>query len=57
MPFIEFSSSSRKFLKKADKQLAARIVEKIEKLSDNPFPTDAKRVINVKEKVSSPVLG
>lgn len=47
----EFSSSAEKFLKKIDKDLARRIIEKIEKLIEDPFPKDAKRVMNQKEKI------
>lgn len=48
---IEFSNSAKKFLKNSEKQLAARIVERIEKLAEDPFPSDVKRVVNMKEKV------
>jgi mRNA-degrading endonuclease RelE of RelBE toxin-antitoxin system len=48
---VEFSSSARKFLEKAEKELAMRIVQRIEKLAEDPFPTDVKRVVNRKEKV------
>ena len=48
---VDFSSQSKKFLKKTDKQLARRLIEKIEKLSEDPFPPDAKRVVNRKEKI------
>ncbi len=47
----EFSSLAKKFLKKAEKEVAARVVERIEKLSEDPFPTDVKRVVNSKGKV------
>ena len=47
----DFSSQAKKFLKKTDKQLARRLIEKIEKLSEDPFPPDAKRVVNRKEKI------
>jgi len=30
--------------------LAARLVERIEKLKEDPFPSDVKRVVNRKEK-------
>lgn len=39
---IELSSHAKKFLKKSDKQLAMRIVERIEKLVGDPFPSDVK---------------
>ena len=48
---VGFSSHAEKFLKKSDKQLASRIIERIEKLSQDPFPTDVKRVVNRKEKI------
>ena len=48
---IEFSSHSKRFLKKSDKKLAARILEKIESLAGDPFPSDVKRVVNRKEKI------
>ena len=48
---IELSSHAKRFLKKADKQLAKRIIERIEKLGAEPFPTDVKRVVNRKEKI------
>ena len=48
---VEFSSQARKFLKKTEKQIAKRIVEEIEKLTHDPFPSDVKRVVNRKEKI------
>ena len=48
---IELSSHAKRFLKKVDKQLAERIIERIEKLGAEPFPTDVKRVVNRKEKI------
>jgi len=48
---VDFSSQAKKFLKKTDKRLARRLIEKIEKLSEDPFPPDAKRVVNRKEKI------
>ena len=42
---IEFSNQSKKFLKKSDKQLAVRIIEKIEVLKNDPVPHDSKRVV------------
>jgi mRNA interferase RelE/StbE len=47
----EFSSHSKKFLKKVDKKTAIRIIENIEGLLVEPFSTDVKRVINRPEKV------
>ena len=48
---IEFSSHAKKFLKKAEKQLAKRIINRIEKLAEDTFPSDIKRVVNRKEKI------
>ncbi len=48
---IELSTQVRKFLRKADRQLVVRLLDKIERLSGDPFPTDVKRVVNRKEKV------
>ena len=47
---LEFSSKSRKFLKILDKVAWERITEKIKFLQEDPFPTDAKRVVGRKEK-------
>ena len=38
---ITFSNKSRKFLKKLDKHAFIRIIERLEKLKDNPIPSDA----------------
>lgn len=48
---IETSSQAKKFLKKADKPLVVRLIERIERLALDPFPQDVKRVVNQKEKV------
>ncbi|MEK6936843.1 MAG: type II toxin-antitoxin system RelE/ParE family toxin [Nanoarchaeota archaeon] len=48
---IDLSSQAKKFLKKAEKELSKRLVEKIEKLIIDPFPTDVKRIVNRKEKI------
>ncbi len=48
---IDFSLSADKFLRKANIKLAGRLVKRIEKLAEDPFPTDVKRVINRKEKI------
>ncbi|MBI2106853.1 type II toxin-antitoxin system RelE/ParE family toxin [Candidatus Woesearchaeota archaeon] len=47
----EYSSQANKFLKKCEKETAKRVIDKIEKLREDPFPTDIKRVINRKEKI------
>ena len=48
---VEFSSSAKKFLKKAGTDVAKRVVDEIEKLREEPFPKDVKRVVNRKEKI------
>ena len=48
---IELSNGATKFLKNADKQLAVRLIERLEKLAGDPFPKDVKRVVNQIEKV------
>ena len=47
----EFGSEAKRFLKKADKELARRIIERIEKLKIEPFPSDVKRVVGKKDKI------
>lgn len=46
MFFIEYSNQAIRFLKKADKILAKRILAKIEKLKDFPILHDSKRIEN-----------
>ncbi len=41
---INYSNQARKFLKKADKILAKRILEKIENLREEPVIHDTKRI-------------
>jgi mRNA interferase RelE/StbE len=48
---VEFGSEAKKFLKKAERQIAERIVKKIRKLREDPFPTDVKRVVGKNEKI------
>lgn len=48
---VEFSSHAAKFLKKSDKLLVQRIIDKIERLAKDPFPSEVKRVVNRKEKI------
>ncbi|PIN76233.1 hypothetical protein COV18_00340 [Candidatus Woesearchaeota archaeon CG10_big_fil_rev_8_21_14_0_10_37_12] len=48
---LDFSTHAEKFLKKSEKELAKRLVERIEKLAIDPFPKDVKRIVNRKEKV------
>ncbi len=42
---------SERFLKKCEKGIYARIIEKIKQLAANPFPPDSKRVVARQEKV------
>ena len=46
-----FSLHSEKFLKNAEKELYGRIIKKLESLKENPFPSDAKRVVGRQEKI------
>ena len=48
---VDFSSSAKKFLKKAEKDVVKRILNEIEKLRTDPFPKDVKRAVNHKEKI------
>lgn len=41
---IELSKKSQKFLKRCDNKIRDRITYKIRNLSNNPFPSDCKRV-------------
>jgi len=54
---VHLSSKATKFLKNADKELYNRIINKLKKLSEDPFPQDAKRVVGQKEKVFRVRLG
>ncbi len=52
MPFeLAFATPAARFLKKAEKRLHDRMVEKLNKLAVEPFPPDAKRVVGRAEKV------
>jgi mRNA-degrading endonuclease RelE of RelBE toxin-antitoxin system len=42
----DFSRRARKFLEKCENELAKRLVNALDKLRQNPFPSDAKRVEN-----------
>jgi len=50
---VRYSIRSMKFLKKADKILANRLVEKIEKLRENPIIHDTKTVEGSKDLFSN----
>ena len=47
---IELSSRAYRFLKNIDKTIYNRIIKKLDGLSEDPFPPDAKRVTGRKEK-------
>jgi len=52
LPFdIQVTAAAEKFLKKAEKTLVARITDKLQKLAQEPFPPDSKRVIGREEKI------
>jgi mRNA interferase RelE/StbE len=52
LPFeIRIAPAADKFLKKAENTLRTRIIEKLRKLAEDPFPPDSKRVIGREEKV------
>ena len=48
---IYLSSNAERFLKKSPKDLRERIMQKIKNLSEDPFPSDSKRIIGRNEKV------
>mgnify|MGYP001407787582 CR=1 FL=1 len=48
---VELSNSAKKFLKHIHPPLAKRLVDRVEKLAQDPFPKDVKRVVNRKEKI------
>ncbi len=48
---VKFSSDSLRFLKKAEKETVGRILERIDKLRVEPFPSDVKRVVGKKDKI------
>ena len=47
----EFGSDAKKILRKAEKDIAKRIIARIEKLKEEPFPQDVKRVVGKKDKI------
>lgn len=46
---IEFSNKSKDFLKKCNKDLMERLIGKIELLTLEPVPHDAKRIVGEKK--------
>ena len=47
---IVLSSVTQKFLKKCNKELYERLLKKIRSLSDEPYPSDSRRVIGRADK-------
>lgn len=47
----KYSNQAVKFLKKLQKDTAKRILKEIEKICEQPFPTDVKRIEGYKEKI------
>lgn len=41
MYILDFSTKAKRFLIKLDKHIYSRIIERIEKLKENPVPSDA----------------
>ena len=48
---VEFGSDAKKFLRKTEKDIAKRIIARIEKLKEEPFPQDVKRIVGKKDKI------
>ena len=48
---IAYSNQALKFIKKADKVLAARLIKKLEELRANPINSDTKTIEGYKEKL------
>ena len=48
---IRFNKRSVKFLKSVPKEQSSKIIKKIISLSGNPFPPEAKKIINVRDRV------
>jgi mRNA interferase RelE/StbE len=48
---IKFEKTVLNFLEKLEKEIVERILKKIEFLKKDPIPKDAKRIINLKDKV------
>jgi mRNA interferase RelE/StbE len=48
---IKLGNPAKKFLRKCEKQIYKRLIDKIRKLAVNPFPQDVKRIVGKKEKI------
>lgn len=42
---VSYDKQPKKFLKKSDKHIAKRLIDKIDTLGDNPVPSDAKAIV------------
>ncbi|MEK6873107.1 MAG: hypothetical protein AABW90_03800 [Nanoarchaeota archaeon] len=40
---VELGSDAKKFLKKAERKIVGRVLAKIDKLKEDPFPSDIKK--------------
>ena len=49
--FVQYARQAKKFLEKCNQILYHRLVEKINLLSQNPFPPEARKVLGEKEPV------
>lgn len=47
---LYFEKQVLKYLSKLEKQDSKRIVSKVKELTQNPVPSDSKRLVNVKDK-------
>lgn len=47
---VHLGTKAQKFMKTAEKTLHDRLFKKLERLGDDPFPPDAKKVAGQKEK-------
>lgn len=48
---LHFSTRESKYIKKVNKETQKRIISKLESLSENPYPADARKIIGRKEKL------
>ena len=48
---VYLSSNAERFLKKSPEDLKERIIRKIKLLSEDPFPSDSKRIMGREEKI------
>lgn len=48
---VELGSDAKKFLKRAERKVVGRVLTRIDKLKEDPFPSDIKRVVGKKDKI------